>query len=447
MSGFKDTLRRIFHRSAKKDDESALSGDKQKELLNSTSHSSFTDTMRAAWKMIKPYWSSEEKWKARALLAGVVGLTLAQVGINVLLNNWNVAFYDSIQNYKEPEFYRQIGNFSAYATAWIGSVVYGNYLTQKLQMNWRQWMTKQNISSWFNKKAFYDIQQNGGPKADNPDQRISDDVNTFTDRTLNMSMGLLNAGVSLASFLGVLYNMSASYTLHMGQHSLTIPHYLVPLALGYSILGTVATQKIGKILPALNYNQQRKEADFRFGAVRIRENAESIALYGGEAVEKENMTQRFNRVVSNYWDIIKKQKQLTWFNSAFGQAAIIFPYVAVAHQYFTKQIKMGQMMQAASAFNYVQGSLSWFVNSFNQYADWKAATDRLSGFNEAIKESNERYDARVKAGAEADAGYEDDAEIIDAEAVEQDDHHDDDPPRLPPPPDNKLPPSGAAPGM
>jgi putative ATP-binding cassette transporter len=217
---------------------------------------------------------------------------------------------------------------------------------------------------------------------DNPDQRIADDLRLFVDYTLTLSLGLLSAVVTLVSFLAILWGLSGTLEIW----GVSIPGYMVWAALIYAIAGSVLTHVIGRPLIKLDFNQQRYEADFRFSLVRIRENSEGVALYRGEPEELTGLKQRFGAVIGNWWALMLKQKQLTWFTSFYGQLAIIFPLVVASPRFFSGQVQLGAIFQTASAFGQVQGALSWFISSYTNFATWKATVDRLIGFTEAMSE-------------------------------------------------------------
>src|SRR6201746_105800 len=223
-----------------------------------------------------------------------------------------------------------------------------------------------------------------GDAADNPDQRIADDVKLFVERTLDIGIGLLSSVVTLASFVVILWGLSEAAPLHVFGREFAIPGYLVWGALIYAILGTALTQWIGSPLVNLDFQQQRYEADFRFNLVRVRENSEQIALLQGEGAERQRLSDRFGRVVNNWYGIMTRTKRLTAFTASYSQAAVIFPYILVAPAYFADKIQLGGMMQTASAFSSVQQSLSFFVSIYRTLAEWRAVVARLDGFETAI---------------------------------------------------------------
>ncbi|MBT0569144.1 ABC transporter ATP-binding protein/permease [Curvibacter sp. CHRR-16] len=342
--------------------------------------------LRQAWHLTKPYfWHSQDRWKGRALLVAIVALNLALVYMSVLFNDWYGVFYNALQEKNAEVFWTQLGRFSYLAFGAIILAVYKFYLTQLLEMRWRQWMTTTYLQRWLTGHTFYRLelarftgQQQAG--TDNPDQRIQDDINGFTSQTIGLSMGLLNSCVTLVSFVGILWGLSGDFSFHLGGSEYFIPGFMVWMAVLYCGVGSVLTHYIGRRQIPLNFEQQRVEADFRHHMVRVREYSESIALDQGETVAQRHLGQRFERVLDNTLRLIKAQKNLVWFTSFFGQAAVVFPFVVAAPRFFSGAIQMGTLMQIASAFGRVQDALSWFVDSYQSLAAWRATTDRLTGF-------------------------------------------------------------------
>ena len=351
--------------------------------------------LRDLWTLVRPYWSSDEKWVARGLLAIVIALDLGTVIVNVEINKWQAAFYNSLEAKDQVEFMRLIGKFTLLALAFIIMAVYQLYLTQMLQIKWRRWLTERYLDRWLSARTYYRMQLMDRA-TDNPDQRIAEDLNGLVTTTLSLSLGLLNAVVTLGSFLFILWGLSGALTLPLGGHDVVVPGYLVWVALIYAVAGTWGAHRIGRPLVGLNFQRQRVEADFRFALVRFRENAEGVALYGGESGEHANFMERFKAVFGNWWAIMGRQKKLTWFQSFYGQLAVIFPYVVVAPRFFSGAIQLGGLMQTASAFGQVQTSLSWFIDAYTRLADWKATVDRLIGFDHAMRQT--QHDALDNPG-------------------------------------------------
>src|SRR6266436_3241614 len=346
------------------------------------------NTIRAAWRLAKVYWTSEEKWSAWGLLLAVVALNLGNVYVSVLINKWNNAFYNALQAFNGSEFSRQLGIFCVLAASAIAMSVYALYLSQMLQIRWRRWLTRKYLGAWLADRAYYQLQL--GTTTDNPDQRISEDLNQFTTYVLSLSLGLLTSVASLGSFLVILWRLSGPAEIPLGKWgTMHIPAYLVWAALLYAGAGTWLTLKIGRPLVSLNFDRQRFEADFRFSLVRLRENAESVAVYGGEPVERRVFNERFHSVFQNFWQIMKRQKRLAWFTSGYAQVAVIFPVVVIAPRYFAKQIGLGGLMQVVNAFSTVQTSLSFIITSYSDIAAWQAVTERLRRFDERLLDIHE----------------------------------------------------------
>ncbi len=356
---------------------------------------------RDAWRLARPYFNSEERWGARAKLAAVIALNLSLVGMDVVFSFWNRAFFNTLQE-KDPEGFLQLlltyrrtaegfmPGFVAIAAIYILFSIYRTYLRQWLEVNWRRWMTVHTINNWLADRAYYRISllssagTNDG--TDNPDQRIAEDVRDFVSQTLYLSLDLLSNIVTLFSFITILWTLSGSIKI-LG---ITIPGYMVWVALIYSALGTFVTQAIGKPLVLLNFLKQRVEANFRFSLMRLRENTEAVALSRGETLERQSLTGQFDAVVHNWMAIMRRTKLLNAFTSTFDQIAGIFPIVVAAPRFFAGSLALGDLTQTADAFGRVQGSLSWFVASFSSSTSiltisaWRATIDRLNFFNNAI---------------------------------------------------------------
>ena len=343
--------------------------------------------LRQAWDLAWPYWKSEEKWSAIGLLVAVVVLNLITVGLNVRFNTWYNDFYNTLQEYDWAQFWRQLAIFGVLAFLFIVVAVYSLYLRQILHIRWRRWLTDRFLRNWLGNQSYYRLQLNQVTTPDNPDQRISDDLDRFATITLALSLGLLSSFVTLVSFLSILWTLSGALTIPLGGGAaIHIPGYMVFAALIYAVGGTLLTRWIGYPLIQLNFDQQRYEADFRFSMVRLRENAENVAFYGGEARELDSFQARFARIIANWWGIIKRRKKLTWFTTGYTQLAIIFPLMVAAPRYFAKAIQLGGLMQIVSAFGQVQEALSFIISSYTEIAEYQSVVRRLSGFQERLNE-------------------------------------------------------------
>jgi vitamin B12/bleomycin/antimicrobial peptide transport system ATP-binding/permease protein len=345
--------------------------------------------IRTAWCLAKSYWTSEEKRSAWSLLAAVIVLNLGNVYIGVRINEWNRAFYNALQTFNAMEFFAQVGVFGILVAFAVLSSVSALYLNQLLQIRWRRWLTKRYLGAWLADRAYYKLQFESA--ADNPDQRIAEDLHQFTGYILTLSLGLISSIASLFSFLAILWGISGAADIPLGAFGTAhIPGYLVWSALIYAGLGTWLAVTIGRPLVALNSARQRYEADFRFSLVHLREHAESVALYGGEPVELGLFDERMRNVFGNFRQIMRQQLRLSAFTLSYAQIAVIFPVIVVSPRYFARQILLGGLMQAVNAFSYVQNALSFIINSYNDIATWEAVTQRLGDFEErlaAIRES------------------------------------------------------------
>jgi vitamin B12/bleomycin/antimicrobial peptide transport system ATP-binding/permease protein len=336
------------------------------------------------WRLTRPYWQSEDRMAARLLFGIVLALTFFGVYLEVLFNSWNNDFYNALQERDEATFWAQFAFFGWLAVLFIGNFVATRYVSLWLQIRWRDWLTRRYIDAWLGGRVYYRFQLTGAD-TDNPDQRIAEDVRLFVATTLGLFVQLVNSVLTLAAFLGILWSLSGDFALTLFGHEIAIPGYMVWFALLYSVVGTWLTHKVGQPLIALNYAQQRVEADFRYGLMRLRENAEQVALYGGETRERDDFFRRFGAVVANWHGLMWAGLKLNLFTAMFAQIAIVFPFVVAAPRYFSGAMQLGGLMQTASAFGQVQGALSFFVQAYAQLADWKAVVDRLLDFEAAVE--------------------------------------------------------------
>lgn len=344
---------------------------------------------RDVWYLTKSYWQSEEKKKAFFLLGCIIALTLGVVYMLVLLNQWNNSFYSALQNYDAKKIFDELIHFSWLAAIYILLAVYSYYLQQTLILNWRRWLTTRFIDIWLQNKTYYNLQM-FGKDTDNPDQRISEDVRQFVEMTLSFGIGILKAFCTFASFVVILYNLSGSLSFTFMGKTWTINGYMLWASLLYSVIGTYITHLVGRKLVKINFIQQKYEADFRFSMIRLRESAESVAFYRGEAQEGSVFKQRFKMLLDNFWKLVNKQKQLVFLNSGYSQIAIIFPFVVAMNRYLTKEVTLGGLMQVASAFGRVQDSLSYFVDMYSSIAQWQAVVMRLTYFGRHIHEVSQQ---------------------------------------------------------
>lgn len=363
------------------------------------------------WRLAAPYWWATEagvdrvvlgvrvriaeRWLARGLLAIIIGMAVFLVWLSKELNAWNARFFNALQDKNEAAFWAELRYWAVLVFIFIVVAVYRLWLRQLLVIRWRRWLTDIYFRDWLGERTYYRMELiNHG--TDNPEQRIEDDVNQFCQQTLSISLGILSELMTLVTFTVVLWNLSGNFKLEV--MGVEIPGYMMWIAIVYAAIGSWATYKIGRPLVRVNFNLQRYNADFRYRMTRIRENAESIALYGGEPDETRRLRGAFERIYDTWWDYMKYNKRLTWLTVFYGQVASIFPIIVAAPRYFAGEVPLGMLTQTAGAFGQVQGSLSWFVDSYTQLADWKAGVDRLTGFGEAM--------TRAKVATETAHGFE-----------------------------------------
>ena len=334
--------------------------------------------------MIRPYWVSEDRGPGLGLLLVVVSLTLGMVYLSVLLNRWNNDFFSALQEKNAVAFRRQLLQVGWLVGAFIVLAVYQLYLNQMLEIRWRRWLTERYLRAWLTDRAYYRMQLVDG-EADNPDQRIAEDVQLLISHTLALFIGGLRAIVTLGTFVAILWGLSGRLAVPIGGLTLILPGYMVWVSILYATGGTWLTDWIGRPLVRLNFDRQRYEADFRFSLVRFRENTEGVALYRGEPDEFRGFRELFEAVVRNWWGIMRRQKRLTTFTSGYSQGAWIVPSVVAAPRYFRGELGLGGLMQTVGAFNQVQDALSFFVVSYKEIADWCAVVERLAGFERVLE--------------------------------------------------------------
>ena len=348
------------------------------------------------WRLVVPYFRSEERWIAIALLVGAIVLTLASVTVNVAFSEWNRRFYDSLQNKDEAAFWIEMGNFGWIAALAIAFGVARGLVSPYLRLRWRRWLTGHYLSHWLDGRGYYRIELER--KVDNADQRISEDLRLLGFYTMTLLLGLISAVATLISFLFILWQLSGPMSLSFIGLDVVIPGYMVWAALIYAFLGTWLANLVGRRLIPLNFLQQRYEANFRFGLMRVRENAEGIALYRGEPRENAVLEEKFTDVFNNAWRVLVTEMQLVFYQIGYGQLAIIFPYIVTAPRFFAGAITLGVVMQTAQAFGQVQSALSFFIDNYTNVAELRAVMDRLKGLQIAIED---KPPENITVGAEA----------------------------------------------
>jgi len=333
------------------------------------------------WGLVAPYFKSEDGRWAIPLLIGAIALTFSGVGLEVLFNDWNRRFYDALQNKDEAIFWREILTFSWLAALFIIVGIARAIVSPYLRLRWRRWLTKRYLAHWLDGRGYYRIELQRS--VDNVDQRIAEDLNQLGLYTMTLFLGVLSAVGILVSFFVILWELSGPLSLAPIGLDFTIPGYMAWACLLYAVVGTTLANLVGRRLIPLNFQKQRYEANFRFALVRVRENAEGIALYNGEKREADSLNARFMDVFNNGWRVMFTQAQLAFYQTGYAQIAIIFPFVVTAPRYFAGAITLGIMMQTASAFGQVQSALSFFVDNYTTLAELRAVMDRLKGLQAA----------------------------------------------------------------
>ena len=363
----------------------------------------FVQDVKDIWRLANPYFRRKtpgeihlwfigpvrmpENWIGLGLLGCVVALEVGASYMAKLLNNWSQGFGDAIQAKDWGAFLASLGEFTLIATPYLLIYAYNNYLNQVLQIRWRKAMTDDFVERWLSPARHFRMRLIAGP-ADNPDQRISEDIHQFVGNTMVLGIGFFGNFLRLAIFLQVLWVLSTAFPMTSFGLSFNIPGYLVWLAVIYAGLGTAITYVIGRQLVSLKYNQERFEANFRFGMARIRENSEQIALLGGEAAERTVLAERYGSILGNVYGVVRLSLRLNFFSFFFNQFSNIFPYLLLGPAFFFGTATYGTLMRSVSTFGRVQDGLTWFADSFTLLANYRAIVQRLTSFEAVMAQSD-----------------------------------------------------------
>jgi vitamin B12/bleomycin/antimicrobial peptide transport system ATP-binding/permease protein len=331
-----------------------------------------------------PFFRSEDKWRARALLAGVIGAELGLVYVAVSVIQWNARFFNALEAKDWNGFKRELVVFGFITLGAIAATASQYYFGQTLQIRWRRWLTERYVAIWMAEGRHYRLRFVDNT-VDNIHLRIANDVLLFLQRTHELGTGLLNSVVALFSFAIILWGLSATTPLPLFGTDLSFPGYLIWTALAYAGIGTAVAHLIGWRLIPLQFNQQRFESDFRFAIARVTDNAEPVALMGGEPVEREELRTRFWRLVRNWTALVQRQTRLIGFTAGYGHISTVFPILVVSPAYLTGAITLGALIQAHLAFQRVEGAFAFCISAYPKIAEWKAIMDRLSQFEAAMK--------------------------------------------------------------
>ena len=327
------------------------------------------DLLKNFWSIAKLYWFSEQKWRARGLLLLVIVLLGTFTVFNLFLTNQRAEFISALSAQNPERFWRSIIGFFSTVVIAVPFVSSYSFFRQKLSVFWRRWMTHSFMKNYLSDRSFYQISYH--PEIDNPDQRIAQDIKSFTDQSLRFLVIILNAIFQLFGFSALLWSISKP---------------LVFFVVGYAIAGTVITTGVfGKALVGINFEQLKREANFRFGLIRIRENAESIAFYGGEEQELQQATNLFTDVFNNFNRLIKWELYLDIFRNSYDFITWALPSIIIGPRVLSGELEIGVITQAATAFSIILGSLTLIVNQLDRLTEFAAGINRLSTFSVAIK--------------------------------------------------------------
>lgn len=345
-----------------------------------------TRSVRHLWSLTKIYWTSADVAKGGPLLALCVAMELGLVYANVKLAWANSGVFNAIQDKGWPEFVRAIEIFLGVALLVVVISTYRIYVRNILQIRWREHLTEHFVSSWIGPYA-YGHRELHHNDTDNPDQRISEDIQSYVASALGLSLSLLSAVATLVSFAGMLWTLSGTWPLRIGEREFWIPGLMMWVAILYAVISMYLTHRVGRTLVGINFDRLRFEADFRYGLVRFRDHIEAVALARGQTVERRGAMARFHDVISNWWELIVKQRNLTLLTSGFGQANGIVPLLVAAPAFFAGHLTLGGVTQTGIAYGQVSGALSWFVDAYQEIAAWRASIERLGAFSDMLEET------------------------------------------------------------
>ena len=335
-------------------------------------------------RLTRLYWSSSDGKRGALLLAITIALEFGTVYGNVLLSGAQRGIFDAFQNRDMGAFSTSLGTFLALTLGFLFVATYRIYMRQALEIRWRHWLTDHYLERWIGSHAYCQMELHT-KVADNPDQRIAEDVRDYVASALGLSLSLLSAIATLVSFAGILWSLSGSWTFRVGDTPIRIPGLMMWVAIAYALVATFLTHRVGRSLIPIQYDRQRFEANFRYTLVRFRENVEAVALTGGEDGERRSAMNHFRRVVDNYWRLIRAQRNLTLLTTGIGQSNSIVPYVIAAPGFFAGRLSLGSVVQTNIAYAQVSGALVWFVSAYQEIASWRASIERLVTFDEEIE--------------------------------------------------------------
>jgi putative ATP-binding cassette transporter len=331
------------------------------------------------WSLAAPYWRSEERWRARLTLVGLLAIKFTTIWVCVAQNRWYNTFYTAIQAHDLPAFWAQVLLFGGLGLALTVLHVQAHWMAWTIKTRWRAWMVRRYTQDWLTNRIYYRMQIEGDDVR-NPDQRIAEDIGLFTDRTLDLTVGFLDVAVSLISFTTILWGLSGTLDL-LG---FALPGYMVFAVFAYTLTCSYLTHRLGRPLIGIFSDRATLEADFRYGLLRIREHAEAVAFHRGEPAETAILSGRWSRIYANIWQGLRGERRLFWFTNAYGQVSIIMPFLLVVPKFFSGAMTFGEVMQVTAAFGAVAACLAYFINQYQQIAHWQAETQRVKALREML---------------------------------------------------------------
>ncbi|GAB1715005.1 MAG: ABC transporter related [Nitrobacter sp.] len=353
---------------------------------------------KAGWRVGVLWFRSEERWEARTLLAGVVALKLAEVGVWVLGSYWNAALFNALGAKDWDAFVFQLLVFSGIAAAAILQAFGDITLTKWFTIRWRRWLTDRYLDPWLAGGTHYRVQLSGDAP-DNPDQRIAEDVRLYITHTISIGLGFLTTVVALSSFGTILATIPAAAPIELMGRAIPMPLLLVTASVLYAGIGTWVTHLIGRSLVGLDVAQQTAEADFRFSLARLRENAEEVAHFKGEAAERAELGRRFSSIITNWYAILSRERWLKVFQVVINQLVAIFPYLTAVPLYFSGAMPLGGVTQTSGAFIRIRHEASFLIRNYTDLANWGSVIERLSSFEEALTAVQESAACRIAHAA------------------------------------------------
>jgi putative ATP-binding cassette transporter len=344
---------------------------------------------RRLGRLTRLYWASPDAGRGALLLALAIALELATVYGNFALADAQRRIYDALQDRVAAAFFSGVALFAGIVLTFVLVSTYRIYVRQTLEIRWRAWLTNHLLEDWISPHACCQMELVGA-HADNPDQRIAEDVRSYVASALGLSLSLLAALATLVSFAGLLWRMSGAWPVRIAGAEFAVPGFMMWVAFAYAAIASWITHRVGRRLVPINYDRLRFEADFRFGLVRFRENAEAVGLAGGEEFEQRSAVARFGSIVANWWELIRAQRNLTLATTGIGQLNGVVPLLVAAPGYFLGSLTLGRVAQAGIAYGQVSGALVWFVNAYQEIASWRASIERLLTFTEAMDTARAR---------------------------------------------------------